>query len=447
MSQINPRGLSFPVPTTTWLPREWHRPVVEMLTRYDLEEHDNRRTKPLKSGALTDIYIKVRNARSHPAALTMLTELYAHPLRLLNPTRFVEVPDAVSCIAGPLSQLTNIPYLTIRGEAKEGRVADSKVVGDFNFGDEVVIIDDVITNGDSKIVPYRECIRRGLKVRAVIVLVDRQQGWREDFRKCGIDVPVWAGMTLHDVRRELIAMGAMERCNPSVEERNPFVVALDGKKWDEILPLIDRLRPTGCILKVNDLLFNEGVKYLLPELSIYGRLMVDPKGHDIPSTVENIMKHLHPCPPWAVTVHASGGKAMVMAAKEALKGTLTKVLAVTVLTYMDDENCDSVYHQLPMAQVKTLAHLANEAGADGFVCSPKEVMMLRQIYPKALLVVPGIRSPGADVNDQKRVDTPKNTMDAGANYLVIGRQFTTAPDPVAEVYRVAAEELQRPLLA
>jgi hypothetical protein len=97
----------------------------------------------------------------------------------------------------------------------------------------------------------------GLNVDGLVVLVDRQQGWKEKFSENGIILPVWPGMTLHDVRKLLISdFGVMQRCSAEAEERNCIIVALDGKSWEEALPIVDRLRPTGAILKVNDLLFD-----------------------------------------------------------------------------------------------------------------------------------------------------------------------------------------------
>jgi len=124
-------------------------------------------------------------------------------------------------------------------------------------------------------------------VAAIVVMVDRQQGWKKKLADAGFgDIPIWAATTLHDVRRYLIGNGLMQRCDPEAEEKNPIIVALDGKKWEDVLPIIDQLRTTGCILKVNDMLLNEGIRRLLPNLSVYGRVMADIKGHDIKNTLE-----------------------------------------------------------------------------------------------------------------------------------------------------------------
>lgn len=431
---------SFEVPTAGWIPREAHREVVLAMLSLGLIKSDNSRSLPLKSGGKTDVYVNLRDARSKALAINFLASLFSRPVMWIRPDRFIEVPDSVSCIAGPLSMMTDTPYVTIRAEAKEGRVADAKTIGEFHAGESVVILDDVVTNGASKVGPYKVCKEKGLNVKAILVLVDRQQGWEADFRKYDIEAPVWAGMTLHDVRRELIALGHMERCSLRVEDNNKIIAALDGKSLQETLSIADRLRPTGCILKVNDLLIGEGIDHLLPELSTYGRVMADLKSYDITNTVNNVMDRLAKHDPWAVTLHASGGGTMLRDARSRLRNT--KVLAITVLTSFDNETCQEIYHRLPLAQVKSLAKTANDAGADGLVCSPEEVAMLRRLYPHMLLVVPGVRSPGAEKHDQKRVDTPANTIEAGADYLVMGRQVINNPDPVAEVQRVHQEELK-----
>lgn len=430
------------IPSSPWLFPDEQAWIVEQLLRFGLIKYDNQRKLSLKSGGMTDVYINLRDARNNPEAISFIAGLFALPLKYLRIDRFVEIPDSVSCFAGPLSVNTDIPYLTIRGQAKEGRVSDAKVIGSARRGDRIVIVDDVITDGASKITPIQKCIELGLNTEGLVVLVDRQQGWRKLLSDQGIQLPVWAGMTLDDVRRHLIqTLGVMQRCDPEVEKKNPIIVALDGKDWETILPIIDPLRTTGCILKVNDLLFDQGFEYLLPKLATYGRAMVDIKGHDISNTLANIAKKLLAYPPWAITVHGSGGRKMIEAAVGILRPVGTKVLVVTVLTSIDKKTCKEIYTRLPAEQVVKLAKIAYQAGADGLVCSPEEVADLRAKYPKMLLVTPGIRSAGEDAGDQKRIGTPKQAIKDGSNYLVMGRQILGKEDPVAEVHRLLNEEL------
>lgn len=433
----------FRLPMASWLDPSEQEDVMERLLGWDLVKYDNNRNLPLKSGGKTDIYINLRDARNYPEAIQYISRLFSDPLRRLEVDRFVEIPDAVSCFAGPMSQMTGVPYITIRGEPKEGRVAKATIIGSPRVGDRVAMIDDVITDGASKISPYRECKKLGLAVRSLVVLVDRQQGWHTTFAREGIGLHVWPGMTLHDVRRHLIqTFGVMERCSKAAEKNNPLIVALDSKDWDEILPIVDQLRTTGCVFKVNDLFIEKGAGWLVPNLSVYGRVMVDIKGHDIPNTLKNIARRLIKHPPWAVTVHASGGEEMLSAVLKAFEGTPTKVLAVTVLTSMDAHSCREIYNLNVCDAVHELASLAWRSGVRGFVCSPEEVTMLKKQFSEGTFVVPGIRSQGIEAGDQKRTGTPKGARDAGADHLVIGRQILEAPNPVLEVHRILEEELE-----
>lgn len=430
-------------PTLPWLDPAEQKQLVTSLLGHGLIRFSNDRDLPVKSGGKTDIYMDLRSARNRPASIAELAFAYENPLRRLRPHRFIEVPDAVSCIAGPLSVSTGIPYLTIRSELKQGRVGQASYIGSANRGEKAVIMDDVITDGASKVGPYVLARDLGLQVSNLVVLVDRQNGWQETFRKHGIDLNVWPGMTLHDVRRLLISdLGIMRRCDPAREEKNPIIVALDGKSWDEILPLIDHLRTSGVIWKVNDLLFGSGIDDLIPDLQVYGRVMADLKAHDIPQTVTNTCWRLRNNPPWAVTIHASGGLAMIEAAVKALEGTPTKVLVVTVLTSIDEKTGEEIYHRLPLEQVQILAWIGANGGAHGFVCSPQEVAFLKASFPDKLMVTPGIRSDSQPANDQARIGRPKDAIDAGSTHLVIGRQIMQATDPAAEVVRILKEELR-----
>jgi len=430
------------VPKSSWLYLEEQSEVVERLLEFELIKFDNQRSLPLKKGGTTDVYINLRDARNNPRAIAFVSGLFVEPLRRLGVSRFVEVPDSVSCFAGTLSIATDLPYMTIREDTKTGRVGDAKVIGKPSPKELVCILDDVITDGRSKIIPHQVCVGMGLTNRALVVLVDRQQGWQQLLAKEGIDLPVWAGMTLDDVRRHLIqTLGVMQRCDPAVENSNPIIVALDGMSWEEVLTVIDPLRTTGCILKVNDLLVAKGTEWLIPRLSTYGRVMADLKGHDIPNTVSNIAKHCRQCPPWAVTVHASGGEEMLKGVKHTLEGLPTMVLGVTVLTSLDEEACIAIYNRGTQDEVRRLAAIANDAGVDGLVCSPQEVGFLRKLYPKLMLVTPGIRSVGVSADDQERIGTPAEAIRNGANNVVMGRQILRAANPVAEVQRLLREEI------
>lgn len=424
-----------------WLaPWEQER-ACEVMARYDLWKYSNKRDLPLKSGGFTDVYVNLRDTRIHPEAIRPLARLFANPLRRLQPDVFIDVPDSLSDVVGVVASETSIPHITVREEAKEGRVAKARMIGEARYGHMGWIIDDVITDGASKLPAYNECLKAGLKVPGIVVLVDRQQGWEKKFQEQNIPLTVWPGMTLHHVRKFLIGQGLMERCDPRLEEKNPIILALDGRSWKEVLPVIDPLRTVGCILKVNDLMIGEGLG-IVSDLHVYGRVLLDLKGHDIPNTLQNISNRILRLPvlPWGVIVHASGGTEMLQAVVQAFQGTSVSVFAVTVLTSLKEE-CQEIYCRLPIEQVRVLAKIADKAGVHGFICSPEEVKELSTTYPNKICITPGVRSPGVDAADQKRTDTPAAAWANGARRLVMGRQILNAPDPPAEVKRVLTEEL------
>ncbi len=190
---------------------------------------------------------------------------------------------------------------------------------------------------------------------------------------------------------------------------------------------------------------HEGVLHIAErELPIF----LDLKLHDIPNTVEKGVAALARLEPAILTVHAAGGREMMRAAKAAARPE-TKVVGVTVLTSLDDADlAASGIQGSPADQVRRLAELARESGLDGIVCSGSEVATARADWPDGFFVVPGVRSPGDDVGDQKRVVTPRQALDDGASVLVIGRTITGAPDPAQAIAQIAAslslEEMRTP---
>jgi orotidine-5'-phosphate decarboxylase len=173
-------------------------------------------------------------------------------------------------------------------------------------------------------------------------------------------------------------------------------------------------------------------------------IFLDLKFHDIPNTVAGAVRSVRALKPALLTVHASGGAAMLRAAADAAReggGAATRVVAVTVLTSLDDADLNAVGQRGPaLDQVRRLAALARENGVDGVVCSPHEVAALAMDHgPDFVLVVPGIRPAAAAAGDQKRVMTPAEAVRAGATYLVVGRPITAAPDPVAAARAIEAE--------
>ena len=171
-----------------------------------------------------------------------------------------------------------------------------------------------------------------------------------------------------------------------------------------------------------------------------GRLPIflDLKFHDIPNTVAKAIEGLAHLQPAILTVHAVGGRAMLAAARASAPPE-TKVVGVTVLTSLDDSDLTATgVEGSPGDQVKRLTELAHESGIDGIVCSGAEVAAARSQWPTGYFVVPGVRPPGADTADQKRVVTPRQALHDGADVLVIGRPITDATDPERAIREIAA---------
>jgi orotidine-5'-phosphate decarboxylase len=171
-------------------------------------------------------------------------------------------------------------------------------------------------------------------------------------------------------------------------------------------------------------------------------IFLDLKLHDIPNTVAGGVRAVLPLQPKMLTVHGSGGSAMIRAAHQAaavVGQDRPMILAVTVLTSLDQADLRAVgVEATPADQVLRLGRLAIQAGADGLVCSPLEVAMLRQaLGPAVKLVVPGIRPKGSAASDQVRTMTPAQAITAGADWIVVGRPITAAADPAAAAAHIA----------
>ena len=166
------------------------------------------------------------------------------------------------------------------------------------------------------------------------------------------------------------------------------------------------------------------------EMSALGLpVFLDLKLHDIPNTVAKAVRALAPLNPAILTVHASGGRAMMEDAKASARPG-TKVIAVTMLTSLDATDLAATgVAGSAHDQVVRLAELARDSGVDGIVCSGAEVAAAKAAWPKGFFVVPGVRLPDDAIGDQKRVVTPRAAIDAGASILVVGRPITRAEDP------------------
>ncbi|RKR02463.1 orotidine-5'-phosphate decarboxylase [Kushneria sinocarnis] len=225
---------------------------------------------------------------------------------------------------------------------------------------------------------------------------------------------------------------------------SPLIVALDHARLETVLPLVDALDPRRCRLKVGKELFTREGPAVLKSLHARGfEVFLDLKFHDIPNTVAAAVHAAADQGVWMVNVHAGGGRAMMSAAREVLKrhGLLTRLIAVTVLTSMDDAGLVEVGVDTPAAdQVMRLAQLTQDAGLAGVVCSAREAAALRERFGSDFLkVTPGIRPAFAQTDDQRRVMTPAEAIRAGSTHLVIGRPVTRANDPMAALSAIETE--------
>jgi orotidine-5'-phosphate decarboxylase len=221
-----------------------------------------------------------------------------------------------------------------------------------------------------------------------------------------------------------------------------LIVALDTADASQARLWAEAVAPSAGLLKL-------GLEFFLANgadgFKAFGGapIFLDLKLHDIPNTVAGGVRAVLPLRPRMLTVHASGGSAMIRAARQAASSAESDrpmILAVTVLTSLNQTDLVDVgVAATPAEQVKRLARLAIEAGADGLVCSPLEVAMLRQaLGPAVKLVVPGIRPEGAASGDQARTMTPSAAIAAGADWIVVGRPITSARDPAAAAADIAA---------
>ena len=230
--------------------------------------------------------------------------------------------------------------------------------------------------------------------------------------------------------------------------KDRILVGVDTPERARAETLVRSLRGRVGGIKIGKEFFTAQGPQVLREVVGDEPLFLDLKFHDIPNTVAGAVRASVSLKPLIVNIHASGGRAMMTAAAgaarnqaEALGVPKPLVIAVTVLTSLDDADLESVGQQGPAAvQVERLALLAQDCGLDGVVCSPKEITALRALCgPNFKLVVPGIRPSWAAVGDQKRIMTPAEAVSAGADYIVIGRPITAAPDPAEAADKIAAE--------
>jgi orotidine-5'-phosphate decarboxylase len=236
---------------------------------------------------------------------------------------------------------------------------------------------------------------------------------------------------------------------PARRLANPVLAALDLTDTDSALALAGQLRGTVGGIKLGLEFYMAAGAQGVARLSELGLpVFLDLKFHDIPNTVAGAIRAIAGLHPFMTNIHAAGGRAMMLAARDAAHDSAAKMgvsppklIAVTVLTSLNGADLADVGQAAnPLDQVRRLAALTQACGLDGVVCSPQEIVALRQdLGPDFLLVTPGIRPSWATSGDQKRVMTPVEAVQAGASYLVIGRPITGDQDPAAAARRIQAD--------
>jgi orotidine-5'-phosphate decarboxylase len=218
---------------------------------------------------------------------------------------------------------------------------------------------------------------------------------------------------------------------------NPLIVALDVPSLDEASALAKKIGDAAGAFKVGLELFSaEGPRAVS---AIEGPVFLDLKLHDIPTTVARALRALDILAPWMINVHSLGGAAMLEAAVEA-KPRSTKLLAVTILTHLGDDDLAELGLPKASEAVPSLAELAVRTGCDGVVCAPKDVALVRSVVPQGFIIVtPGVRPLDDDADEHARGATPRETIEAGADYFVVGRPVTRAPDPRAAALAITKE--------
>lgn len=220
-------------------------------------------------------------------------------------------------------------------------------------------------------------------------------------------------------------------------------VALDAPDLATAETWAGAVAPHAGLLKVGLELFSAEGGAAVRRIAQHGPVFLDLKLHDIPNTVAGAVRSLAPLQPAWLTIHAGGGAAMIAAAREAAEkaggAQRMRILAVTVLTSLDAAAlAETGVAGGTVQQVLRLARLAVAAGADGLVCSPREVAPLRDALGDGpALVVPGVRPAGSAADDQARTATPEEMAAAGADFVVVGRPITKAPDPAAAAAAIA----------
>ena len=225
--------------------------------------------------------------------------------------------------------------------------------------------------------------------------------------------------------------------------KEKMIIALDISSRERALHLVRELHDLAGMFKVGSQLYTAAGPEIVREIvDMGGRVFLDLKFHDIPNTVTRAAVEAAKLGVLMMTLHASGGRAMMESVvgelHEKFASKRPRVVAVTILTSLDTPALFEIGLEQPVeVQVERLALLAQDCGVDGIVCSPREIQPLRKIVDANFkIITPGIRMPDQFLNDQQRTATPHEALAAGADYVVLGRAITMEPDPRAAMQRL-----------
>jgi len=212
-------------------------------------------------------------------------------------------------------------------------------------------------------------------------------------------------------------------------QNKSIIVALDTVTLKETSSIIAELDPSKCMVKVGSVLFNANGRAALDLVANAGfEIFFDIKFHDIPNTVKSSIKSFKGFPIKFFTVHLSGGKSMLAAAKEAAELINAGCIGVSVLTSLSNEEANTVYTRSIENTVSDMLELAKISGCDGVVCSPLELNLAQEVIPNLIKITPGIRANQNKTDDQTRTLSASEAITKGADFLVIGRPITEAND-------------------
>ena len=206
-----------------------------------------------------------------------------------------------------------------------------------------------------------------------------------------------------------------------------IIVAIDEINFKKASNIIDNLDSEKCMIKIGSVAFNSIGHEIISYASKKGfEIFLDLKLHDIPNTVKKSIEGLVSYPIKMLTIHISGGKEMMTAAMEVVAGTGIKIFGVTALTSLSDDDTIEIFQRTTSEHVDAMLDLAQSAGIDGVVCSPHELEIVSK-RESLLSITPGIRTQDSN-DDQKRIMTPREAAELGADYIVIGRPITLSND-------------------